>query len=166
MSCIDYSHILKNCLKEKEDRIMAPLQKRACYGLAIGVVFAIALLLVFLMKGGISTFNEDRGFRIIVNILWVGGLVANLIIVNLTLRKPGIVDERDRLIMDRAPRIQWLAVVFSLVAWTIALTEIYWDAGQIPVIFLYLIFMSILIISTLAQSAGILIGYWRIDRYG
>ena len=145
---------------------MAPLQKRAWYGLAIGVVFAIALLLVFLMKGGISTFNEDQGFRIIVNILWVGGLVANLIIVNLPLRKPGLVDERDRLIMDRAPRIQWLAVVFSLVAWTIALTEIYWDAGQIPVIFLYLIFMSILIISTLAQSAGILIGYWRIDRYG
>lgn len=166
MSCIDYSHILKKCLKEKEDRIMAPLQKRAWYGLAIGVVFAIALLLVFLMKGGISTFNEDQGFRIIVNILWVGGLVANLIIVNLPLRKPGLVDERDRLIMDRAPRIQWLAVVFSLVAWTIALTEIYWDAGQIPVIFLYLIFMSILIISTLAQSAGILIGYWRIDRYG
>ena len=145
---------------------MAPLQKRAWYGLAIGVVFAIALLLVFLMKGGISTFNEDQGFRIIVNILWVGGLVANLIIVNLPLRKPGLVDERDRLIMDRAPRIQWLAVVFSLVAWTIALTEIYWEQGQIPVIFLYLIFMSVLIISMLAQSLGILIGYWKMERNG
>ena len=145
---------------------MAPLQKRAWYGLAIGVVFAIALLLVFLMKGGISTFNEDQGFRIIINVLWIGGLVANLVIVNLALRKPKLVDERDRLIMDRAPRVQWLAVVFSLVAWTIALTEVYWDAGQIPVIFLYLILMSILIVSTLAQSLGILIGYWRAGRYG
>jgi len=145
---------------------MAPLQKRAWYGLAIGLVFAVALLAVFIIKGGISTFNEDVGFRVIIDALWVGGLVANLIVVNLTLRKRGMVDERDRLIMDRAPRVQWLAVVFSLVAWTIALTEVYWDQGQIPVIFLYLIFMSILIVSTLAQSIGILIGYWRMERYG
>ena len=145
---------------------MAPLQKRAWYALVIGLVFAVALLVVFIMKGGISTFNEDTGFRIIIDILWVGGLVANLIIVNLALRKRGMVDERDRLILDRAPRVQWLAVIFSLVAWTIALTEIYSDAGQIPVIFLYLIFMSVLIVSTLAQSIGILVGYWRMDRHG
>ena len=143
---------------------MAPLQKRAWYGLVIGLVFAVALLAVFIIKGGISTFNEDIGFRVIIDALWVGGLVANLIVVNLTLRKRGKVDERDRLIMDRAPRVQWLAVVFSLVAWTIALTEVYWDQGQIPVIFLYLIFMSVLIVSTLAQSIGILIGYWRMER--
>ena len=145
---------------------MAPLQKRAWYGLAIGVVFTIALLVVFILKGGISTFNEDQGFRIIIDILWVGGLIANLIIVNLALRKRGMVDERDRLIMDRAPRVQWLAVIFSLVAWMIALTEIYWEQGQIPVIFLYLIFMSVLIISTLAQSIGILIGYWSMNKHG
>jgi hypothetical protein len=96
----------------------------------------------------------------------VGGLVANLVIVNMAFRKPGLVDERDRLIIDSAPRIQWLAVVFSLVAWMITLTEVYQDTGQIPVIFLYVIFMSILIISTLAQSAGILIGYWRMERHG
>ncbi|MDP6416863.1 MAG: hypothetical protein QGG54_17790, partial [Gammaproteobacteria bacterium] len=99
-------------------------------------------------------------------VLWVGGLVANLVIVNMAFRKPGLVDERDRLIIDSAPRIQWLAVVFSLVAWMITLTEVYQDTGQIPVIFLYVIFMSILIISTLAQSAGILIGYWRMERHG
>jgi hypothetical protein len=145
---------------------MAPMQKRAWYGLATGSAFAIALLAVFIIKGGIATFNEDPGFRITVDILWVGGLVANLILVNLAFRKPGLVDERDRLIIDRSPRIQWLAVVFSLVAWTIALTEAYWETGQIPVVFLYLIFMSILIVSTLAQSLGILIGYWRMDRYG
>ena len=145
---------------------MAPLQKRAWYGLVIGLVFAVALLVVFIMKGGISTFSEDMGFRVIIDVLLVGGLIANLIIVNLSLRKRGMVDERDRLIMDRAPRVQWLAVVFSLVAWTIALTEVYWDQGQIPVIFPYLILMSILIVSTLAQSIGILIGYWRMERYG
>ena len=144
---------------------MAPLQKRAWYGLTIGIVFAVALILVFILMGGISTFQQDRTFRIVIDVLWIGGIIANLILF-LTLRKPGMVDERDRLIMDRSPRIQWLAVVIALVIWTVALSEVYWDAGQIPVIFLYLIFMSILIVSTLAQSAGILIGYWRMERNG
>ena len=143
---------------------MAPLQKRAWYGLGIGVVFAVALLVVFIMKGGISTFSEDQGFRIIIDILWIGGLIANLLIVNLALRQPGMVDERDRLILDRAPRVQWLAVVFTLVAWTIALTNAYHETGMVPTVFLFVIFMSVLIVSTLGQSLGILIGYWRMDR--
>ena len=145
---------------------MAPLQKRAWWGLAIGLAFAIAFTLVLIFKGGISTFDEDQNFRIIIDILWIGGLIANLVIVNLALRKPGMVDERDQLIVDRAPRIQWLAVVYTMVVWTIALTEVYHDTGLMPSVFLYVIFMSVLIVSTLAQSLGILIGYWRIDRDG
>ena len=145
---------------------MAPLQKRAWWGLAVGLVFAIAFVLVFVAKGGVQTFDEDQGFRIIIDVLWVGGLVANLVIVNLALRKPGMVDERDKLILDKAPRIQWLAVVFTLVIWTIVLTEVYQETNLIPAVFLYVIFMSVLIISTLAQSLGILIGYWRMNRSG
>jgi len=140
---------------------MAPLQKRALYSLVIGVVMAIALIVVFITKGDVTTFDEDLGFRLIVYALWVGVPLAYLIIVNLTLRKPGQVDERDRLIMERAPRIQFLAVLFSLIAWVIVLTEVFWDQGQVPVIYLTLIMISTLIISTIAQSAGILIGYWR-----
>ncbi|MBC8273481.1 MAG: hypothetical protein H8E40_00710 [Chloroflexi bacterium] len=140
---------------------MAPLQKRAWYGLAIGVVPAIALIVVFVVKGGVATFNEDVGFRVTVYALWVGGLIAYLIVMNLTLRKPGQVDERDRLIMGRAPKVQLFAVILSLVVWSIGLTEVYWDEGQIPVIFPYVILISTLIVSTLAQSVGILIGYWR-----
>ena len=140
---------------------MAPLQKRAWYSLAIGLVFAIALIVVFITKGGIGTFKEDSGFRIIISVLWIGGLVTSLILTNFTLRKPGQVDERDKLIMRRAPVVQLWAVIFSLVAWMIVLTESYWDEGQIPVIFPYLILLSTLIVSTIAQSAGILIGYWR-----
>jgi len=139
---------------------MAPLQKRALYSLVIGVVFAIALIVIFIAKGG-TTFDEEMGFRLIVYAVWVGVPLAYLIVVNLTLRKPGQVDERDRLIMGRAPKVQLLAVIFSLVAWVIALTELYWDKGQVPVIYLTLIMISTLIISTIAQSAGILIGYWR-----
>jgi len=139
---------------------MAPLQKRALYSLVIGIVMALALIVVFIAKG-VTTFDEDLGFRLIVYALWVGVPLAYLIVVNLTVRKPGQVDERDRLIMGRAPTVQLLAVIFSLVAWVIVLTDLYRDKGQVPVIYLTLIMISTLIISTIAQSAGILIGYWR-----
>ena len=145
---------------------MAPLQKRALYGLVFGIIWAIAIVIVFVLKGGVSTFNEDRGFRLIIDGLWVGGLIVYLILFATVLRRPSQVDERDKMIMGRAPRVQWWAVIFLLVAWVIALSESYHDEGQIPVIFLYLIFMSILIISMIAQSIGILIGYWRMERNG
>jgi len=139
---------------------MAPLQKRALYSLLIGLVLAISLIVVFVTRD-INTFHTDQGFRLIVDALWIGVPLAYLIVVNLNLRKPGQIDERDKLIMERAPRIQFLAIVISLAVWVIALTEIYWNQGQVPIVFLTLIFMSTFIVGTLAQSLGILIGYWR-----
>lgn len=140
---------------------MAPLQKRALYSLIIGLVFAVALIVVFLVKGDVTTFDEDPEFRFIVYALWIGVPLVYLILVNLTLRKPEQIDERDRLIMEQAPRIQFLAVLFSLAAWVIVLTEVFRDQGQVPTIYLTLIMISTLIIGTIAQSLGILIGYWR-----
>jgi len=141
---------------------MAPLQKRALYGLAFGVVWAVAIIVVFIVKGGVSTFSEDQGFRLIIDGLWVGGLIFYGILM-LTLRKQSQVDERDRLILARAPVVQLWAVIFSLVIWTIVLTESYWDQG-IPPIFMYLVIISTLTVSAVAQSIGILIGYWRMGR--
>jgi len=151
---IDYNY------REEEGKIMAPLQKRAWYSLAIGVAFAIALIVVFITKGDVTTFDEDLSFRLTVYALWIGVPLAYLMIMNLTLKKPGQVDERDKGIMEKAPKVQYLAVLFSLVAWVIVLTEVFRDQG-VPVIYLTLIMISTLIISTIAQSAGILIGYWR-----
>ena len=66
---------------------MAPLQKRALYSLGIGIALAIALIVVIIVKGDVTTFDEDLGFRLIVYALWVGAPLAYLILVNLTLRK-------------------------------------------------------------------------------
>ena len=143
---------------------MAPLQKRALYGLAFGVAWTVAIILVFIVKGGVSAFSEDQGLRLIIDGLWIGGLIFYAILM-LTLRKQTQVDERDRLILGRAPVIQLWAVILSLVIWTIVLTEIYWDQG-IPPIFMYIILMFTLIVSAVAQSIGILIGYWRMGRNG
>ncbi len=145
---------------------MAPLQKRAWWGLGVGLAFAIAFVLVFFLMGGIETFDSNQGFRIIIDVLWVGGLVANLVIIDLALRRPGMVDERDKMILDRAPRVQWIAVIFTLMAWVIVLNEVYQSTGLIPAVYLYVIFISVLTVSTLAYSLGILIGYWRANRSG
>ena len=143
---------------------MAPLQKRALISLITGTILTLALVIALLIKGDVTAFSEDFSFRLIMYAALVGVPFVYPILVNLTLRKPTQIDERDRRIMERSSRAQWLAVAFSLAAWTITLTEVYRDSGEVPVAFINLIFVSILIISILAQSLGILIGYWGINR--
>ena len=145
---------------------MPPLQKRALYSLAIGVVLAIALIVVLAAQGDVTAFDRDPNLRLILYAVLIGVPLVYLVLANLTLRKPTQVDERDRLIIESSSRAQWLAVIFSLSAWTIILTEVYRDQGQVPIAFLNLIFISTLIISVLAQSLGILLGYWRMNHNG
>jgi len=145
---------------------MAPLQKRALYGLVFGIVWAVAMALTFVLKGGAGAFDTDQGFRLIINGIWIGGLVVYLVLYASITRRPASFDERDKLIMDRSSRAQWIAVIFSLVAWMIGLTEAYHAEGAVPTVFLYLIFIYTLVASSVAQSAGILIGYWRMNRNG
>ena len=145
---------------------MAPLQKRALISFLIGITFTIALVVVFILEGDITAFNSDETLKWITYAALIGVPLTYLILIDLTLRKPTQLDERDRLIMLRSGRVQWLAVIFSLAAWMITLTEIYREPRQVPVVFLTLIFMSILIISILAQSLGILLDYWRMNRNG
>ena len=145
---------------------MAPLQKRALYSFIIGMVLTIALVVLLVIQGDVTAFDRDKNLRYFMYVVLIGVPLIYGILIDLTLRKPTQIDERDRVIIARSVRTQWLAVIFSLVAWTIALTEIYHGRGQVPVAFLTLIFVSTLIISTLAQSLGILLGYWRMDRDG
>ena len=145
---------------------MAPLQKRALYSLVGGLVVTIALVAVLVIQGDMTKFESDRNLRLFMYAVLIGVPLIYLILVNPILRLPGLVDERDRVIIERSSRTQWLATIFSLAAWTIALTEVYRSQGQVPIAFINLIFISMLIIGTLAQSFGILIGYWRMNRNG
>ena len=103
---------------------MAPLQKRALYSLVNGLVLTIVLIAVLAALGDVTAFERDPNLRVIMYAVLIGVPLIYLIFVNLTLRKPTQLDERDRLIIERSSRAQWLAVIFSLVAWTITLTEI------------------------------------------
>lgn len=145
---------------------MAPLQKRALYGLLFGIVWAAALILVFILKGGAAAFDEDTAFRLLIDGLWIGGLVVYLVLFQTIVRKPGQFDERDKAVMDRSAKIQWMALLFSMVGWIIGLSEHFHETGQVPIIFLYLMFIFTLLVSAVAQAAGILIGYWRLGHNG
>ena len=140
---------------------MAPLQKRALYGLVIGVVWVIAFFTVFIMNDGISTFHEDRGFRLIMDGIAVVGAVAYFILISITFKKSSQLDERDWLILNRAMGVQLTAVIFSVGAWCAVLTLSYRDEGQIPLVFLFLIVMAMVMVSMLAQSIMMLILYWK-----
>ena len=145
---------------------MAPLQRRALYALLLEIVWAIAIIVVFIEKGSASRYDIDSGFRLLMDGIWVGGLILYWWLFSSISRKPSQFDERDKLVMERSSKAQWLAVVLSLVAWVIGLSETFHIQGQVPIIYLYLIFFSTLIVSTLAQSVGILLGYWRMNRNG
>jgi hypothetical protein len=146
---------------------MAPMQKRAWWGLGLGILWAVAIAVIFIIKGGVTTFSEDSSFRLLMDALYIGWLVIYAVLMAPTLKlgRPAknkvVMDERDRAIVERAPLIQLWAVILLLVAWTIGLTESYHETGQVPTTYMYLIFFSSIIISTIAQSVGILIGYWR-----
>ena len=141
---------------------MTAIQKRAWWGLTLGLAFGLAFIIVFFSMGGIEKFDEDRNFRIIIDVLAIGALIVNLVIINVPLRKRNVADERDLQIIGWAPRVQWLFAIFTLAAWTIGLTLYYDTTGQVPTAFLFIVMLSVLVISTLAQSLGIIIGYWNL----
>jgi hypothetical protein len=148
---------------------MAPLQKREWWGLGVGIVWAVVTTAVFLAGGGVDKFENNSSFRLGMDALYIGWLVVYAVVMAPVTKFVGVkndkvvVDERDRVIIARVPLIQLWAVIAMLVAWTIGLTEVYHNAGQIPTTYLYLIFFTTLAVSTIVQSAGILIGYWRMN---
>lgn len=141
---------------------MAPLQKRAWLGLGIGVVTSAAILAVLIIKGATS-FYDDNAMRWLITALVVGMLVAWAVILapSISGRGKALYDERDEAIIRKAQQVQLWGIIGLMVAWTIALTEVYWDQGEIPIVFPYLIFWSVMMVNMLSQSIGILIGYRR-----
>lgn len=145
---------------------MAPLQKRALYSLVFGLVLTAALVAALLAQGDITAFDTDPNMRVTVYAAMIGVPLVYLVLVNLTLRKPAQVDERDKRIVAGSGHAQWMAAIVSLVFWTIVLTEVYHEQGQVPIAFLNLIVASTLVVGTLAQAAGILLGYGSSGRNG
>jgi len=148
---------------------MTPQQKRAWYGLVIGIVWTLSMVAVFLVKG-VTAFDRETSMRAIVYILFAAGILAYVAMMYITgwrMSRDGVIqDERDKLILRRVPVYQMLAVLFTLAIWMVALTETYQEEGQIPIVFPYLIFYSAIVVNIVFASAGTLIAYWRARHHG
>jgi hypothetical protein len=69
-------------------------------------------------------------------------------------------DERDRIVLSRAGTLQTGLVLIAMAAWLITLTERFREQGAVPVVYLYWIFGSLILVNLIGQSLGILLGYW------
>lgn len=122
------------------------------------------MVAVFVIKG-VTAFDEDVSMRATVYALFAAGILAYVAMMYITgwrMAREGVLqDERDRLILRRVPVYQMFAVLVTLAIWMVALTETYWEEGQIPVVFTYLIFYSAIVVNIVFASVGTLIAYWR-----
>ena len=143
---------------------MAPLQKRALYSLILGLVWTVLLVVLFVTRGGVETYSSDPTTRILLSALFVGLLLSTAFLGVPWKARSGRgvdVDESDIAILKRAPQVQLIAVMLTMAAWVFGLTETYWEQGSLPIMWPYIMMMSTLLVSTLAQSLGVLIGYRR-----
>lgn len=141
-----------------------PLQRLAAWGLVLGMLPGIAAALMVIHYGAQTIYDQD-GLRLVFTLLLlviiVVFLVATVRLKTWVSRAGGVLDERDRAILGRAPAFQPAAMLLTLAAWVVALVERYHAAGAVPVFYLYLVFWSCWAVSLLAFPLGILIGYRR-----
>lgn len=137
-------------------------QKRAWCELAISVVWSVTLLPMFTIKGS-EAFRDPLVWGIL-----AAGLLAFYGVIYMTRSKPGEqveTDERDRLILSKASKYQYVGVYVNIFLWAVLLGIHYEDEGRVPVMFMWLILLSTMLVSALFRSAGILISYW-LARWG
>jgi uncharacterized protein YjeT (DUF2065 family) len=145
---------------------MTGLQKRAWWGLGIGLAFTVAVVLLIASEGATDFLDDDRMRYTAMAIVFGGGALYIMVMGSSFLRRTSTdrrMDERDRVILSKVPRIQGGAVLITVGAWAVALTETYWEQKAIPLVYPYLIVWSCLIVHLLAHAAGILISYWKMD---
>ena len=148
--------------RELLDTPKPQLQHRAYWGLVIGVVTLLATTLA-VNDVGVTNYLDDDDGRLRVTLIFVAGIILYGIVLPFHLhrqKRNHHLDERDASILARAPSFQTIAIVLTTLAWVIGLSEAYWEQGTVPIAYLNMIFGSILIVNIIAQSFGILMGYW------
>lgn len=130
----------------------------------VGVTGAVgAGLGVLVSVVGAAGFHEDRSARFIFWLMLILGIGIWTSAWAVIRRRAGTVvaDERDRAILARSFSVESMVVLLSLVAWTVGMTEVFWDEGAVPLAYLQLLFWTTLIGGALGRSLGIVLGYRR-----
>ncbi len=153
---------------EKIQIPVSPLQKRALSTLVITFA-AMAVLAWMFRHGNLAGAFLDDSFR-----HRVAGILVATFLINLSFRIPLnkqglqglLLDERDQKIHLGAARTQLSLVLATVALWTLGLTEAYRENQLVPVDGLTLLFWSTLLMYFMGWALGVLLGYWRLNRYG
>jgi hypothetical protein len=131
------------------------LQQHAWWSLVIGTAISLATVVIATLEG-LTTFLADEQVVVPITAVFVVALVAHQITLQRALRRA---DERDHEIFRRAPGAQVVAVFVMLFAWSVVLPRVYADEGSVPIAFPTLMVWSAFVVSVIAQSVGVLLGY-------
>jgi MFS family permease len=148
-----------------EELPATPLERLGWIGLWITVAVGLAMVILVAI-GGATDFYQDDATRGIFTVVLLVGVAAWFAAWHVLSRHAGsaVVDERDRAILARSFSVESVLVILSLVAWTVSLTEVFWDEGAVPIGYLQLIFWSTFILGAFGRSLGIVLGYRREPR--
>jgi hypothetical protein len=140
------------------------LQRQARRYLWLGSVPVVAASGIVVWAGP-QTFYGSDPVRITVTMLL---LAALFVLAGFAIqarawsrRQAGPLDERDRDILEKAPKLEGGAMLITLALWVVGLQQTFWGAGAVPLVYLYLVFWSLLMVKSLALPIGVLIGYRR-----
>ena len=166
VSCVVWARQRGPELEAIDGLPMTRLQKRAWCSMGIGLSLVAAIGGLFVARG-VEVYASDASMQLTVLVLSIGAVTASLLIDPFGRpRKDGSdgSDERDRRVLDRAPRAQAVLMILTLAAWLVCLTLRFRGAGGVPMVFLYVIFFSTLIAYSLGLSVGVLLGYRKMAR--
>ncbi|HKJ19701.1 MAG TPA: hypothetical protein VJ993_03475 [Woeseiaceae bacterium] len=157
--------------EERSEAAASPLtrlQRNAWLGVAVGVA-ALGTIAVLITIYGVAEYWNNDSFRLAILGLFIGALVVCAVLLSASAaarKKTSRFDERDRQVLTQAGNYQIAFVLVSLATWLIMLGERFHAEGAVPMVYLYLMFGSIVMISFIGQAAGILLGYWLGERFG
>ena len=157
--------------QERTEAAASPLtrlQRNAWLGVAVGVA-ALGTIAVLINTYGVAEYWNNDSLRLVIVGIFIGALVVCALLLSASTsarKKSSRFDERDRQVLSQAGNYQIAFVLVSLATWLILLGERFHAEGAVPMVYLYLMFGSIVMISFIGQAAGILLGYWLGERFG
>lgn len=143
------------------------LQKRALLGFGV-IAATLAATFGIVSQVGAETYYDDDKIRLTVVLIFIAGMMIYSLIVPVSLlgmRARGTLDELDRKVLAKAPAFQSAAMLLAFAAWAIYLSESYHAAGAVPLVYIFLMFGTLVLVNLLAHAGGILIGYWMSARH-
>lgn len=140
------------------------LQVMARRAIALGLL-PIAAAAGLVAWAGVDRFYDDDPLRLTVTLLLLAALLVlagfAMLVGGWVRRGAGPLDERDRDLFAKAPGLEGVPMLVTLAVWVVGLQEAFWREGAVPLVYLYLVFWSMILVKSLALPIGVLAGYRR-----